>query len=120
MKIHILWLIPIITGSLILGFGLAKVDASLEYAHGMSQAGQTLSDFSRALETEKVNSGQYPDNIENMPIPSSSPEFSEKLISKVSYHKTDSGYIAFVGIPHVALVSPGESPKFKLNTEQGR
>jgi len=120
MKIHILWHIPVMVVSIILGFSLAKVDLSLEYAHGMSQAGQTLSDLSRALEIEKNKEGHYPECIESISITSSSPEFSEKLISNVSYHRTDSGYVAFVGIPHLALISPGESPKFELNTEQGR
>jgi len=79
----------------------------------VSTAGQTLLSLSRALEREKVKSGFYPESIEGMDVDPDSGDFSSELLSEVVYFRTDQGYVAFVGRPHVSYILPGVGSQHK-------
>ena len=113
MKIQAYWLLPTIILSFLLGLTLEKGSDSISAAHSVSQAGQTLSDLSKALEKVKNDIGEYPESIADITISASSPEFSEKLTSDIEYFKINSGYVAIIGMPHLAIMNNGEGVKYK-------
>ncbi len=96
MNIHI-GLVPVfVAAGGIIGFGVAKFLESSDRTQTGSAAGQTLADLSRALTEENYNSGTYPESIANLEVPDAGGDFSAKMLKKVIYRKTATGYVAFV------------------------
>lgn len=99
--------------SFVAGIIFQGVWVTVEAAQKMSIAGQTLADLSRAIEVEKESKNVYPDSIAGLKVISDGGDFSEEVLSRVTYIKTESGYFAFVGLPRVAYVEPGIGPHFR-------
>jgi len=95
------------------GAGITRVFSSIQIAKHSSFAGQTLADLSRALESEKEKTGRYPDSIAALKVESSGGDFSPEILKEVTYYKTETGFVAFVGGPHVLYIHPGVSTQYK-------
>lgn len=95
------------------GAGIMHVCGSAQAARQISSTGQTLVDLSRALESEKERTGSYPDSIHHLKVEASGGDFSSGILKEVIYFKTESGFVAFVGRPHVAYIHPGVSTQYQ-------
>ena len=113
MKTHtgvtlLLMVVSFVAGILFQGAWL-----SVKAAQQASIAGQTLSDLSRAIQSEKEINGFYPDSIAGLNVNSEEGDFSEGVLREVTYFRTENGFIAFVGLPRVAYIHPGIGTHFK-------
>ena len=97
----------------IAGILFQGVWVTVEAAQQVSIAGQTLADLSRAIELEKGSKGVYPDSISGLTVMSDGGDFSEDVLRRVTYVKTANGFIAFVGLPRVAYIQPGNGVHFQ-------
>ena len=113
MKINFLAFLVVTFASGLTGAGIMRVYSSIQLTQYRSSAGQTLVDLSRALESEKLKTGRYPDSIIDLKVDDSGGDFSSQILNDVIYYKTESGFIAFVGAPHVAYIYPGVSTQSK-------
>lgn len=113
MKTHLAWRIVAALACGGLGFLVGTIYQRQSMYSEMSLAGQTLLDVSRALESARSESGSYPSTLPEIRVTSSSSEFSKAVLSRVIYHKTETGYVALVGLPKVAYIQPGSSTEFK-------
>jgi hypothetical protein len=109
MKTNLGFLVIAAVAGGLLGFGVEKILASQRRMGSGSIAGQTLTDLSRALESEKERSGAYPESISGLEVLSDSGEFSPAVLRRVVYRKTTNGYVAFVGSPDVVYIEPDKS-----------
>ena len=98
---------------MLLGFGVARLLALSDRLGGLSATGQTLADLSRALEETKLTIGIYPERIASLKMQGTSPEFSQEILMRTFYLRTEAGYIAFVGQPSVCYIQPGIGPIFQ-------
>ncbi|MEY4482611.1 MAG: hypothetical protein RL693_63 [Verrucomicrobiota bacterium] len=113
MKIHIGWLLLIVVASTLAG---ALIEKFIVYNDGMGQSSiacQTLADLSRTLSSEKEEKGRYPDSIAGLSVSSEHGDFSGDVLRRVMYFRTEDGFVAFVGLPHVVYIQPGTSSQFK-------
>ena len=112
MKISILWAMIIALGAAYAGFSFGQRWTPLQLT---SQAGQTLTDVSRALLEVKLSKGEYPPSLEGIPLPpDQAGDFSAEIWRHVIYRRTENGYIAFVGIRSVAYIEPDKACNFKF------
>lgn len=114
MKIHVGWLLLAAVVSGFAGAQIEKMHAKVESTGQASLAGETLACLSQALELAREENGRYPDSIAGLQVSPRDGDFSEDILhQKTTYLKTENGFIAFVGIPHVVYVHSGDSPHFK-------
>ena len=111
-----------LTGFVLLGLGIGfgigfeKVRSSFAMSGDSSLVGSTLSALYQAAEAYRDDTGQYPDSIDLMEVTSSSPEFSLDLLGQVHYFKTNTGFVAFIGIPRVGFVESQRTIQFETTT----
>jgi hypothetical protein len=105
MKIHWAWLL--VTAEMI-----GRFRERMNHMQQVSLSGQTLTDLSRALEGVKLTQGSYPETIGGLKVPTECGDYSEQILSRIKYYRTEEGYVAFVGLPAVALIQNRESPRF--------
>jgi len=111
LSLHLRWLtvtiIAVIVTLLIQNQKTARIGQ-------LSKAGQTLVDLRNALENAKSATGSYPDTFDNLQIKDapSSGDFSAPLLKQVIYIKTDTSFIAILGVDAAVSIRPGESPVF--------
>ena len=113
MKIHYAWFILGIAVAGAIGVFVGKTVETIKITRRSSHAGQTLVDLARALESEKRRIGSFPDSITNLNVEDSGGDFSSQILKEIIYMKTESGFIAFVGLPEVAYIAPGVSTQYK-------
>jgi type II secretory pathway pseudopilin PulG len=113
MKPRFLTLLVVALIAGLTGAGITRAFSSIKNTQHSSFAGQTLADLSRALESEKEKTGRYPDSIAALKIESSGGDFSPEILKEVTYYKTETGFIAFVGGPNVSYIHPGVSTQYK-------
>lgn len=112
MKTPYAWIILTAVAAGAAGLFIGQARVSIKINQRVSSAGQTLLDLSRTLESEKQKTGTYPHSITQL-IESSTDESPQNLLRDTIYYKTETGYIAFIGVPHVAYIHPGISTHFK-------
>ena len=110
----ILFLLPVVAlVAGLAGAGLADLHHTQQSTQHLSSAGQTLADLSRALEAQKEQTGRYPASIAGLNVPGNDGDFSAEVLRNVIYHRTEAGFIAFVGVPSVAYIQPGSSTQYR-------
>jgi len=111
MRIHWAWLLPVALIAGTTGKMTGHWHEKMKRMQQGSMAGQTLADLARALENEKYNKGSYPETIAGLKVQSEFGDFSEVVLSRTKYYRTEGGYIAFVGSPGVQWIQAGTSPR---------